>query len=67
MKPIYSILLYPTLLYYINVCMFCISINMYMVCFFLSFLESIYSHIDKIDGQDISFNIWDSLYPQVRH
>ncbi|XP_062320973.1 ras-related and estrogen-regulated growth inhibitor-like protein [Osmerus eperlanus] len=27
-------------------------------------IESIYSHIDKIDGREISFNIWDSLYPQ---
>ncbi|XP_017327332.2 ras-related and estrogen-regulated growth inhibitor-like protein [Ictalurus punctatus] len=27
-------------------------------------IESIYSHIDKIDGRAISFNIWDSLYPQ---
>ncbi|KAL2084557.1 hypothetical protein ACEWY4_020075 [Coilia grayii] len=27
-------------------------------------IESIYSHNDKIDGQEISFNIWDSLYPQ---
>ncbi|KAM6967983.1 ras-related and estrogen-regulated growth inhibitor-like protein [Aplochiton taeniatus] len=27
-------------------------------------IESIYTHTDKIDGQEISFNIWDSLYPQ---
>lgn len=27
-------------------------------------IESIYSHTDKIDGQEISFNVWDSLYPQ---
>ncbi|XP_028835966.1 ras-related and estrogen-regulated growth inhibitor-like protein [Denticeps clupeoides] len=27
-------------------------------------IESIYSHNDKIDGREISFNIWDSLYPQ---
>ncbi|XP_063054022.1 ras-related and estrogen-regulated growth inhibitor-like protein [Engraulis encrasicolus] len=27
-------------------------------------IESIYSHNDKVDGQEISFNIWDSLYPQ---
>nr|XP_023844715.1 ras-like protein family member 12 [Salvelinus alpinus] len=27
-------------------------------------IESIYSHIDTIDGREISFNIWDSLYPQ---
>ncbi|GAA6090429.1 ras-related and estrogen-regulated growth inhibitor-like protein [Tachysurus ichikawai] len=27
-------------------------------------IESIYSHIDKIDGREISFNVWDSLYPQ---
>ncbi|KAJ8287956.1 hypothetical protein COCON_G00006150 [Conger conger] len=27
-------------------------------------IESIYNHNDKIDGRDISFNIWDSLYPQ---
>ncbi|XP_048882699.1 ras-related and estrogen-regulated growth inhibitor-like protein [Brienomyrus brachyistius] len=27
-------------------------------------IESIYSHSDKIDGREISFNIWDSLYPQ---
>ncbi|XP_052345622.1 ras-related and estrogen-regulated growth inhibitor-like protein [Oncorhynchus keta] len=28
-------------------------------------IESIYSHIDTIDGREISFNILDSLYPQV--
>ncbi|XP_024249733.1 ras-related and estrogen-regulated growth inhibitor-like protein [Oncorhynchus tshawytscha] len=27
-------------------------------------IESIYSHIDTVDGREISFNIWDSLYPQ---
>ncbi|KAG9345345.1 hypothetical protein AGOR_G00209360 [Albula goreensis] len=27
-------------------------------------IESIYNHNDKIDGREISFNIWDSLYPQ---
>ncbi|XP_065101551.1 ras-related and estrogen-regulated growth inhibitor-like protein [Paramisgurnus dabryanus] len=27
-------------------------------------IESIYSHFDKVDGRDISLNIWDSLYPQ---
>ncbi|XP_067304652.1 ras-related and estrogen-regulated growth inhibitor-like protein [Pseudorasbora parva] len=27
-------------------------------------IESIYSHIDKTDGREISLNIWDSLYPQ---
>ncbi|XP_076842867.1 ras-related and estrogen-regulated growth inhibitor-like protein [Brachyhypopomus gauderio] len=27
-------------------------------------IESIYNHTDKIDGREISFNIWDSLYPQ---
>ncbi|KAG7469517.1 hypothetical protein MATL_G00129630 [Megalops atlanticus] len=27
-------------------------------------IESIYNHSDKIDGREISFNIWDSLYPQ---
>ncbi|KAJ8354682.1 hypothetical protein SKAU_G00222490 [Synaphobranchus kaupii] len=27
-------------------------------------IESIYNHNEKIDGRDISFNIWDSLYPQ---
>ncbi|XP_071369159.1 ras-related and estrogen-regulated growth inhibitor-like protein [Centroberyx affinis] len=29
-------------------------------------IESIYSHVDKIDGREISFNIWDSLYSQDR-
>ncbi|XP_066577395.1 ras-related and estrogen-regulated growth inhibitor-like protein [Amia ocellicauda] len=27
-------------------------------------IESIYSHSDKIDGKDICFNIWDSLYQE---
>ncbi|TSK34765.1 Ras-related and estrogen-regulated growth inhibitor-like protein [Bagarius yarrelli] len=27
-------------------------------------IESVYSHVEKIDRRDISFNIWDSLYPQ---
>ncbi|XP_036395154.1 ras-related and estrogen-regulated growth inhibitor-like protein [Megalops cyprinoides] len=27
-------------------------------------IESIYNHNDKVDGREISFNIWDSLYPQ---
>ncbi|KAG5856488.1 ras-related and estrogen-regulated growth inhibitor-like protein [Anguilla rostrata] len=27
-------------------------------------IESIYNHNDKIGGREISFNIWDSLYPQ---
>ncbi|KAG7457919.1 hypothetical protein MATL_G00232300 [Megalops atlanticus] len=27
-------------------------------------IESIYSHTDRIDGREISFNIWDSLHPQ---
>ncbi|KAJ8290056.1 hypothetical protein GJAV_G00008230 [Gymnothorax javanicus] len=27
-------------------------------------IESIYNHNDKIDGREISFNVWDSLYPQ---
>ncbi|KAA0703355.1 Ras-related and estrogen-regulated growth inhibitor-like protein RERG/Ras-like protein [Triplophysa tibetana] len=27
-------------------------------------IESIYSHIDKVDGREISLRIWDSLYPQ---
>ncbi|KAJ8335161.1 hypothetical protein SKAU_G00408000 [Synaphobranchus kaupii] len=27
-------------------------------------IESIYSHSDRIDGREISFNIWDSLHPQ---
>ncbi|MBN3317660.1 RERGL protein, partial [Atractosteus spatula] len=27
-------------------------------------MESVYSHSDRIDGREICFNIWDSLYPQ---
>ncbi|KAL0984880.1 hypothetical protein UPYG_G00149880 [Umbra pygmaea] len=27
-------------------------------------IDSIYSHTDNINGREISFNIWDSLYPQ---
>ncbi|KAJ8273527.1 hypothetical protein GJAV_G00102610 [Gymnothorax javanicus] len=27
-------------------------------------IESIYSHSDRIDGREISFNIWDSSHPQ---
>ncbi|XP_028650955.1 ras-related and estrogen-regulated growth inhibitor-like protein [Erpetoichthys calabaricus] len=27
-------------------------------------IESIYNHSDRVDGREICFNIWDSLYPQ---
>lgn len=29
--------------------------------------ESVYSRVDRIDAQDVCFNVWDSPYTQVRH